>query len=288
MQEEKKERVDIDQLTKRLIELFFKEFFEFFYPELIEVIDFNSVDYLNPELYSGKVEGEKTISDVLAKVNLKNGLEQYVLIHLEVQSSKDKDIARRMYRYFSNIWMKYEKPVFALALFMDEAKWRKPISNVFSVEFMGTKLTYEFNIKKTKTYDYHKYLDHNNPITTALLVRMNFGRESRAKVKAEAMKRIKQYHNLTEEQAESLLHFIDRLLFLNEKETKKFKEIIQQEQYEEVKEMLTTLQEEILLEERKKEKLEIAKKSLEEGFAEEVISRITGLSLEEIQKIKLN
>jgi len=183
--------------------------------------------------------------------------------------------------------MKYEKPVFAFALFIDESRWREPISNVFEMEFMGTKLTYEFHLQKTKNYDYREYLDHPNPIATALLIRMNYGKESRALVKAEAMKRIKRYYNLTELQIETLLHFIDRLLFLDEKEIEEFKEIIKQEEYEEVnKMMLTTLQEEIICEKVKKRETEIAKRSLKKGYSIEDTAEITGLSVEEIKSLE--
>jgi len=285
--ETKKERLDSDQLTKRLVELFFKDFLDFFCPDLAKIVDFNSVDFPNKELYSGIIEGEKTISDVLAKVNLLDGQEQYILIHLEIQSSRDVDIPRRMFRYFCNIWMKHEKPVYAFALFIDESRWREPISNVFTREFMGTKLTYEYHLQKTKNYNYEEYLDYPNPIVTAFLIRMNYGKKSRALVKAESMKRIKKYYNLTETQIETLLHFIDRLLFLNEKETEEFKDIIKKEEYEEVeKMMLTTLQEEILQEKIKIEKLEIARNLLETGYPVENIPRVTGLSLEDVKKLE--
>ena len=279
----KKERVDSDQLTKRLIELFFKDFLEFFCPDLAKIVDFNSVDFPNKELYSGMIEGEKTVADVLAKVNLLDGQEEYILIHTEIQSSRDVDIPRRMFRYFCNIWMKHEKPVYAFALFIDESQWREPISNVFNMDFMGTELAYKFHLQKTKNYNYEEYLDYPNPIVTAFLIRMNYGKKSRALVKAESMKRINKYYNLTELQTETLLHFIDRLLFLDEEETNKFKDIIKQEEYKEVDNMmLTTLQEEILQDKVK----EIAKNLLKKGYPVEDIPEVTGLSLEEVKKLE--
>jgi predicted transposase/invertase (TIGR01784 family) len=286
--ETKKERVDSDQLTKRLVELFFKDFLDFFCPDLAKIIDFNSIDFPNKELYSGIIEGEKTISDVLAKVNLLDGREQYILIHIEIQSSRDVDIPRRMFRYFCNIWMKHEKSVYAFALFIDESRWREPISNIFTREFMGTKLTYEFQLQKTKNYNYEEYLDYPNPIVTAFLIRMNYGKKSRALVKAESMKRIEKYYNLTETQTETLLHFIDRLLFLDEEETKEFKTIIKQEEYEEVnKMMLTTLQEEIIQEKIKNREVEIVKKLLKKGLSLEDIADTTELSIDEIKKLSI-
>ena len=288
-----KEQTDIDQLTKRLVKLFFKDFLDFFYPELVKIINFNSIDFIDKELYSDQIEGEETISDILAKVQLTDGKEEMVLIHLEIQSTKDTDIPKRMYRYFSNIWMEYELPVFAFALFIDEAKWRKPISNVFKVEFMGTKLTYEYELKKTKNYYYRDYMDHENPITAALMTRMDFGKDSRALAKAEALKKVEKY-NLTELQKETIINFIDKLLYLKPKEKKEFKKIIKQEQYKEVHIMMTSWQEEALEKGLKKglekgkeeERLQIARKALEKGLEIKIIAEITGLTLEIIKNLK--
>ncbi len=192
-EQDKKKRIDLDQLSKRLIKSFFREFLDFFFPELVEKINFNSVNFIDKELYSDEVEGDETVSDILARVELLNGEEHIILIHIEVQGSKDIDMPKRMFRYFASAWMEYELPVFAFALFLDEAKWRERISNVFEVGVMKSKLTYEYYLRKTKDYNYRKYLDHENPISAALMARMDFGKDSKALVKAEALKKAEKY-----------------------------------------------------------------------------------------------
>jgi hypothetical protein len=127
---------------------------------------------------------------------------------------------------------------------------------------MGTELTYKYNLRKTKDYNYKDYIDHPNPITAALMTRMNFGKDSRALVKANALRQMKKY-KLTELQEQTLLHFIDRLLFLNKKEKKEFTDIIIKDRnYEEVVNMLTTWQEDFLKEGMKKG----MKKGMEKGM----------------------
>ncbi|MEQ8192245.1 MAG: Rpn family recombination-promoting nuclease/putative transposase [Candidatus Eremiobacterota bacterium] len=294
-----KENIDFDQLCKRLIKAFFKEFLDFFYPELIQKIDFNTeILFIDKELYSGQIEGEKSISDILTQVTLLDGQEEILLLHFEIQSGKEDSFPERMFNYYIDIWREYKKKIFAFALFIDDAvEWRIPISNTFHMEFMGTGVTYKYHLRKTKNYNYRDYLEHDNPITAALMTRMKYGKDSRAIVKAEALKKLKKYH-LSPLQEEILKNFIDRLLFLNEKEENEFKEIIHnKEKFKEVSEMLTTWEQKAMekglekgLERGKAEgefnkSRNIARNLLKMNIPVEQIARATELSIEEIQKL---
>ena len=128
-----KEKIDFDQLCKRLIKAFFKEFLDFFFPELTRKIDFNVEPiYIDKELFSGQIEGEKTISDVLTQVKLLDGEEEILLLHIEFQSGKEEEFSKRMFNYYVDIWREYQKKIFAMALFIDDAvEWRIPISDTF-------------------------------------------------------------------------------------------------------------------------------------------------------------
>ena len=222
-EEEKKEKSDFDQLCKRLVKEFFKEFLDFFFPKLKKKIDFNEVHFIDKELYSGQIEGEKTISDILAEVKLLDGEEEIVLLHFEFQSNKETNFSARMFDYYIDIWREYRKRIFACALFIDESlTWRIPVSDTFEMEFMGTKIFYKYHLRKSKDYNYRDYLEHENPITAALMARMDFGGDSKALVKAEALKKLKKY-SLTPLQQEILANFIERLLFLNDEEKQEFK-----------------------------------------------------------------
>jgi len=286
-EEEKKENIDFDQLCKRLVKAFFKEFLEFFFPELTERIDFTVEPIpINKELFSGQIQGDKTISDVLTQVKLLDGEEEMLLLHFEFQSGKEEEFSERMFLYYVDIWREYRKKIFAMALFIDDAvEWRIPISDTFHMEFMGTSITYKYHLRKTKTYNYRDYLDNDNPITAALMTRMDFGKDSRALVKAEALKKLKKYH-LSPLQEEILKNFIDKLLFLNEKEENEFKEIIyKEEKFKEVGKMLTTWEEKAMEKAVVERNIEIAKKALAKGYDIEEVADLTELPIEEIKKL---
>ncbi len=145
--------------------MFFKEFLDFFFPEMTEKIDFNKDPvFIDKELFSDQAEGEKTFSDILARVALIDGTEEIALIHIEIQAKKETGFEERMYGYFSDIRREHKKNIFAFALFIDEHIWEKPVSNVFHLEYMGTELTYKYNLRKTKDYNHKDYINHPNPI----------------------------------------------------------------------------------------------------------------------------
>jgi len=196
-----------------------------------------------------------------------------------------------MFNYFVDIWREHEKRVFAFALFIDEAvSWRVPVSDVFNLEFMGTEVKYKYHLRKTKNYNYRDYLDHENPITIALITRMDYGKDSKALVKAEALKKMKRY-NLSPLQQAILNNFIEKLLSLNKKEEEEFTQIIEQEDYRGVKDMMTTWEKKGMekgmekgREEGKKEtSIEIARKLLNMGMEIDKIAEVTGLAVEEIK-----
>jgi len=91
-------KIDQDGLWKSIITTLFESFIEFFMNDLYDKIDFSAgVESLEQELaklvpeYSGK--GKKR-NDKLLKVKLKSGEIQLLYIHIEVQSSVDKNFAK--------------------------------------------------------------------------------------------------------------------------------------------------------------------------------------------------
>lgn len=89
----------------------------------------------------------RRFADKLVKVHLKNGREEWVLIHIEVQS-QEEDFAMRMYIYHYRIYDKYKKSVASLAILGDEKESWRPSS--FSYSLFGCSLWYF-----CKHIDYH-------------------------------------------------------------------------------------------------------------------------------------
>jgi hypothetical protein len=135
-----------DYLWKSVIEDLFPDFLRFFYPKADQIFDLKRFEFLDKELeklYPDKDGGtRRRYVDKLAKIQLKKGGEQWMLIHIEVQGYADKQFSRRMFQYFYRILDRYRQPVTAIAIFTGH---QKDTPDRYEVELLGTHLEYKFN-----------------------------------------------------------------------------------------------------------------------------------------------
>lgn len=90
-------------------------------------------------------------NDKLVRVNVLNGDEKWIYIHVEVQGTKQAEFAKRMFVYNYRIFDRYDRPVASLAVLADTHKQWKPTSYGFSV--LGCKLSLEFPVAKLTDYE---------------------------------------------------------------------------------------------------------------------------------------
>src|SRR5690606_37467023 len=136
-------RID-DPLWKSILKQTFSHFLKLIFPEAKDVFNYSKLfDYHVKELeslFQSETTGKGVrYVDKLVKVFLKSGGEQFVLCHVEVQSSKGKgDLAERLFRYFYKISDRYNVPVMAIAILADGNKNYRP--TLYIQEFMGTSI----------------------------------------------------------------------------------------------------------------------------------------------------
>ena len=162
---------DFDGAWKEALELYFRPFLEFCFPDIAARVDWSKgFEFLDKELE--KIVHDAAMGDLsvdkLVKVYRLDGKEGWLLIHVEVQSQTDYDLPRRMYHYFHRIADRYGKAVVSMAVLADEhPSWRP---NVFEEANWGCSIRFEYLICKL--------LDHNkihgaleaslNPIATVV------------------------------------------------------------------------------------------------------------------------
>jgi predicted transposase YdaD len=159
-----------DKLWKGIIEDLFEEFLEMFFPDLIEKIDFSKgFEFLDQELSLLFPEsvGKNRAVDKLVKVYLKDGTEEWILVHLEVQGYPDQTFERRMFTSFYRVFDRFDKEITALAIFTDKQKDYQP--NAYVRDFHGTKLRYEYRTYKVLDQDKGDLLASNNPFALVIL-----------------------------------------------------------------------------------------------------------------------
>ncbi|KAF1082734.1 MAG: hypothetical protein GQF41_0501 [Candidatus Rifleibacterium amylolyticum] len=142
-------RADYDSPWKDLVEKYFQQFMEFFFPEIASRIDWQKkYEFLDKEFQKIAVQGAtgRRYADKLVKVNELSGQEAWVLVHLEIQGQEDSDLARRMLVYHYRIFDRYQKRIASLALLADKnIRWRP---QEYCHELWGCELSFRFPMVK--------------------------------------------------------------------------------------------------------------------------------------------
>jgi hypothetical protein len=164
-----------DILWKVIIEEVFPDLLRFIYPDANDEYNMErGFEFLDKELAElnpqPDEEKDSRFADKLVKVYHRNGVEEWVLLHVEVQGdTQDRDaFAERMYTYFYRIRDRYpDRLVSALAIFTGENGNRMP--GKYSYEYRGTKLTYEYPTVSILDYSDEELDKSNNPFAQVVV-----------------------------------------------------------------------------------------------------------------------
>ena len=147
-----------DSPWKRAVENYFSEFMEFYFPLAHAEIDWaKEYVFLDQELRAVVQDAElgKRFVDKLVRVNVLNGDEKWIYIHVEVQGTRQPEFAKRMFVYNYRIFDRYDRPVASLGVLADKNKHWKPASYGYTV--LGC--THTINFPVAKLTDYEERLD---------------------------------------------------------------------------------------------------------------------------------
>ena len=104
-----------DRLFKELLTTFFVEFLELFFPKLAAELEPDSVEFLDKEIFISLFDGQEYEADIVARARFK-GTEAFFLIHIENQSTPQAAFGRRMFRYFTAFFEKFDLPVYPIVV----------------------------------------------------------------------------------------------------------------------------------------------------------------------------
>jgi hypothetical protein len=159
-----------DEAWKKIIERLFPYLLEFFVPELYNDVDFSNkpffLDKEMEQLSKESVKGAKYV-DKLAKIYLKDGSEQWILVHIEVQGYPDENFPLRMFRYFYRIFDKHGKQIVSVALMTDSDK-SNPASK-YELKAYGSGVSFDYLSFRLIDYDRTQLENSDNPIATIIL-----------------------------------------------------------------------------------------------------------------------
>jgi len=160
---------DYDGAWKELLEIYFRPFLEFCFPEVAKRIDWSKpVTFLDQELQQVVRDAElgKLRADKLVRVHALDGQEEWLLIHAEVQGQPDPQLPRRMYEYHHRIGDRYARPVVSIAVLADERPDWRP--NAFEAEKWGCRLRFEYLVCKLLEISAERLEQTDNPAAVVI------------------------------------------------------------------------------------------------------------------------
>jgi hypothetical protein len=213
----------LDTPWKQILESYFPQFMAFFFPEAYSQIDWSrGFDFLDGELQQITLEAEtgKRIIDKLAKVYLRNGGEQWIAAHVEIQNQKEDEFGERVFVYFARLRDKFKREVASFAVLGDtDVNWRP---NSFARETLGCNLQFSFPI--IKLVDYKKQKEDlaasDNPfaivVQAHLAAQATKGKESQQRRRKQKLDIMKMMYDrgYSQQQVTDLYRFVDWVLTL--------------------------------------------------------------------------
>jgi hypothetical protein len=285
---------DADSPWKSILRAYFPEAIEFFFPDIAKLIDWQSPPvFLDKEFeqLSPNAEVGKRYADQLVKVQLKRGNSLMLLLHLEIQASKEKNFAERMLIYAMRIFDRFNQLPVSLAILCDSNSTWRPKDHLLTSP--GSSL--EFNFTTIKLLDYAEQWEalesNSNPF--AVVVMTHLKAQERKNWKFQLVRGLydKSYNR---RQILDLFRFIDWVIVLPEGLGDSFWNDLKT--YEEERKMtyVTSIEkigfkrgEQEGRESGKQEtQKEIALKMIGEQVPLETIARLTELSIEQIQELQ--
>jgi hypothetical protein len=129
---------DYDSPWKDALDRYFERCLAFFFPHIHAEIDWSrGYEMLDKELQPiiRRAERGRLYVDKLVKVWLEDGQERWILIHIEVQASREGEFAERMHVYNHRIADRYGREVISLAILIDDDPNWRPSRH----EYIGTR-----------------------------------------------------------------------------------------------------------------------------------------------------
>ena len=212
---------EFDTPWKEILEAYFEDFMAFFLPVAYDGIDWKrGYEFLDQELARITREaktGDRRM-DKLVKVWQRNGVERWVLIHVEIQGDRKPEFSDRMYTYHYRAYDLDRMPVVSLAILADDdSRWRP---TEFGYELWGTRLHYQFTSVKLLDYPEAELENASNPFAVVTLAHRHARKtknrtEDRYQIKWHLIRSL--YHSgFGRQQIVDLFRFIDWVLHLPE------------------------------------------------------------------------
>ncbi|MUG96390.1 DUF4351 domain-containing protein [Scytonema sp. UIC 10036] len=217
----KRKRADNDSPWKEILEAYFPQAMQFFFPEVAALINWERPhEFLDKEFQQIARDAKqgRRYADKLVKVWQLQGEEMWLLIHVEVQAKPEEAFAQRMFSYNLRIFDKFGKPAISLAILCDsDPSWRP---NQYSYSYPNTRLNFEFGTVKLLDYQnrWAELEASENPFATVVMAHLKTQQTTKKPLerKSEKFSLMRRLYDLglKERDIRNLYRFIDWVMIL--------------------------------------------------------------------------
>ena len=225
--ENQQDNIDHDGAFKELLHQLFEYFLRLFFPIQAEQLDFSAFTFLEQERLTDFPSGRHRFIDTLAEMKTVSG--EQILVHTEFQSKREKNFPLRMFRYFSQLRLRRDTPIWPIVLYMPKACGGLGFEEYTEMLFGEAFLPFRYWCIGLAELSAEEYLATKNPVAYGLAPLMDHGQLSKPRLKAICLNGIAT-SNITEVQAAILAYFVDTYLPLTQAEEEEFQRLIQQEE----------------------------------------------------------
>jgi len=241
---------DHDQRFKVLLQEFFAEFFQLFFPDWAERFDFTRIEWLDKEVFTDPPQGDRRYLDLVARLPIRQAVRLprgepaeswIVLVHIEIESADTvAPLRRRMFAYYAHLRQSHDLPVLPIGLYLrvglegvgwdvyEEYFWEQQVLR-FAYAYIGL-----------PALDAEQYVMGENILGVALAALMQVSPERRAWLKEQAFQRV---YTCRENNLRRFLLFecVDAYLPLEGPQLHEFEAWLNQDTNQGVQAMATTL-----------------------------------------------
>ena len=238
-----------DQRFKQLLQEFFPEFLELFFPERAARLDFRHIEWLDKELFPDPSQGDVFVLDLVARLHRLPPAdapsaapeELVTLVHIEVESREAvATFRRRMCQYYESLRRKYGCPVLPVAVYLRVGLGGVGIDG-YAEDYDDLEvLRFRYLYVGLPGLEAEQYVAGGNWLGVGLSALMRIPRARKAWLRSEALRRVLLECAENEYRRFLLGECVEAYLELDEEQRREFDLLMQTEPYREVIPMAMT------------------------------------------------
>jgi hypothetical protein len=227
-----------DRLSKKLIETFFADFLRLVAPDSARRLRLREPSFLDKELCTDWPGGARREVDLLVRVPVK-GSETALLIHVEIEARARAGMNKRLWKYHMQIRQRHDLLVLPVLVNLRGGRPGMGLEVLEEgFEPLAT-VTFRYRVLGLAGCRAEEWLPRPEPLTWALAALMQPGSWSRAELKVECLRRVREWED-TGQRKEVLVDWIESYVQLAGEDAAEYQRLLSLKKNKEVREMELT------------------------------------------------